>query len=79
MRDLILSGDLQPGERLPSTRTLAQDIGVSRTTVVNVYDQLTTEGIIESRVGAGAFVSDALELRRPIELKLSYSKKQDPD
>lgn len=77
LRNLILSGDLQPGERLPSTRTLAEDIGVSRTTVVNVYDQLTTEGIITSRVGAGAFVSDALELRRPIKLKLSSAKKQD--
>ena len=76
LRNLILSGDLQPGERLPSTRTLAEDIGVSRTTVVNVYDQLTTEGIITSRVGAGAFVSDALELRRPIKLKLSSAKKQ---
>lgn len=78
LRDLILSGDLQPGERLPSTRTLAEDIGVSRTTMVNVYDQLTTEGIIESRVGAGAFVSAALELRRPIKLKPSRSKSEDP-
>ncbi len=78
LRNLILSGDLQPGERLPSTRTLAQDIGVSRTTVVNVYDQLTTEGIIESRVGAGAYVSDALEFRRPVELKLSNTKKENP-
>ncbi len=78
LRNLILSGDLQPGERLPSTRTLAEDIGVSRTTVVNVYDQLTTEGIIESRVGAGAYVSDALEFRRPVDLKFSDAKKDKP-
>ncbi|TCD15407.1 PLP-dependent aminotransferase family protein [Oricola cellulosilytica] len=61
LRDLILSGALQPGERLPSSRTLARDQGVSRTTAVNVYDKLTAEGLIESRVGAGAYVSDALE------------------
>ncbi len=76
LRDLVLSGDLQPGERLPSTRTLAEDIGVSRTTVVNVYEQLATEGIIESRVGAGAFVSEALELRRPIQVDQPNSKKR---
>ena len=78
LRDLILSGDLQPGERLPSTRTLAEDMGVSRTTVVNVYDQLSTEGIIESRVGAGAYVSKALELRRPIKIKPSMVKRSNP-
>ena len=78
LRNLILSGDLQPGERLPSTRILAEDMGVSRTTVVNVYDQLATEGIIESHVGAGAYVSEALELRRPAKLKPSKSKRSNP-
>ena len=78
LRSLILSGDLRPGDRLPSTRTLAEDIGVSRTTVVNVYDQLVTEGIIESRVGAGAFVTKALELRRPIKLRPSKTRNKDP-
>lgn len=65
IRELILSGELPPGERLPSSRTLAQDLGVSRTTAVGVYDQLTAEGLITSRVGAGAFVSDALHASRP--------------
>ena len=78
LRNLILSGNLQPGERLPSTRTLARDVGVSRTTVVNVYEQLSTEGIIESRVGAGAFVKEALELRRPLEPKPRQARKSDP-
>jgi GntR family transcriptional regulator/MocR family aminotransferase len=68
LRDLILSGALAPGQRLPSSRTLAQDQGVSRTTAVNVYDQLTAEGLIESRVGAGAFVSEALHEVRPAPL-----------
>lgn len=65
IRDSILSGALAPGQRLPSTRTLARDQNVSRTTAVAVYDQLTAEGLIVSRVGAGAHVSDALNAHRP--------------
>ena len=51
---------LRPGDRLPSSRTLAADLGLSRTTVVDVYDQLTAEGLIVCRVGDGAYVSAAL-------------------
>jgi GntR family transcriptional regulator/MocR family aminotransferase len=74
LRDLILSGDLQPGQRLPSSRTLAKDLGISRTTAVNVYDQLAAEGLIHSRVGAGAFVSDALENNRPPSFRQPRSR-----
>lgn len=65
IRDAILSGELAPGQRLPSSRTLARDQNVSRTTAVAVFDQLTAEGLIVSRVGAGAYVSDALNAHRP--------------
>ena len=78
LRDLILAGDLRPGERLPSSRTLAGDLGVSRSTVIKVYDQIAAEGIIESRVGAGAFVSEALEVRRPRKPQPSDTKKPKP-
>lgn len=60
LRDLIVAAVLRPGDRLPSSRTLASDLGLSRTTVVDVYDQLTAEGLIVSRVGDGAYVSPAL-------------------
>jgi GntR family transcriptional regulator / MocR family aminotransferase len=60
LRELMLTAALRPGDRLPSSRTLARDLGVSRTTVVDVYDHLTAEGLIVSRVGAGAYVSEAL-------------------
>lgn len=69
IRDSILSGALAPGQRLPSTRTLARDQNVSRTTAVAVYDQLTAEGLIVSRVGAGARVSDALNAHRPASVE----------
>jgi len=63
MRELILSGVLKPGQRLPSSRTLANDQKVSRTTAISVYDSLAAEGLIVSRVGAGSYVSDALIIR----------------
>jgi GntR family transcriptional regulator/MocR family aminotransferase len=65
LRELILSGSFAVGERLPASRTLAQELGVSRTTVIEAFDRLTAEGLIEARVGAGAFVSRALETERP--------------
>lgn len=60
MRALILSGRLKRGQRLPSTRTLAGEIGVSRNTVAAAFDQLLAEGAIEARVGAGTFVARSL-------------------
>lgn len=64
LRDLILSGALGAGDRLPATRTLAQEIGVSRTTVIDAIDRLVAEGMLVSRIGAGTFVSDSLEHQR---------------
>src|SRR3954453_2456820 len=65
LRDLMLSGSLAAGERLPATRTLARDLGVSRTTVIDAFERLTAEGLIDSRVGSGTFVSVALAADRP--------------
>ena len=56
VRNLILSGGLRAGERLPSTRTLAKDLGVSRNTIVGVFDRLLAEGLLEARIGAGTFI-----------------------
>ncbi|WP_087463626.1 MocR-like pyridoxine biosynthesis transcription factor PdxR [Oleiphilus messinensis] len=60
IRDAIWKGLLQPGERLPSTRNLAHDLGVARNTVVNAYEQLMLEGFIVSIKGAGTCVSENL-------------------
>lgn len=65
MRNLILTGGFRPGDRLPASRTLGQDLGLSRTTVIEAFDRLTAEGLIESRVGSGTFVSAALAAERP--------------
>ena len=61
LRRLILDGNLQPGQKLPSTRELAEELNVSRITIKTVYEQLSTEGFIQSKTGAGTFVADGLE------------------
>lgn len=60
IRGAILGGSLAPGTRLPSTRTLARDLGVSRTTTEDAFGQLVLEGFIERRVGDGTYVSSAV-------------------
>ena len=60
LRGLILAGRLGPGAALPPSRALARELGVSRTTVLLSYDQLTSEGYVEGRRGAGTFVPEVL-------------------
>jgi GntR family transcriptional regulator/MocR family aminotransferase len=57
IRRSILSGGLPSGRQLPASRLLATQLGVSRMTVVNAYEQLLAEGYLEGRMGAGTFVS----------------------
>ncbi|MFI7604251.1 PLP-dependent aminotransferase family protein [Micromonospora sp. NPDC049366] len=57
LRSAIIDGQLTPDTRLPAARTLAADLGISRNTVADVYAQLAAEGWLESRVGAGTWVS----------------------
>ena len=64
VRQAILDGQLSPGTRLPPSRGLADDLGVSRTTVVLAYRYLETEGYISGRGSAGSFVA-TLERERP--------------
>ena len=56
----ILARLLAPGARLPSTRRLAGDLGVARSTIVIAYEQLRAEGYIEGTMGAGTHVSGTL-------------------
>ena len=65
IRGDILSGSLQPGEKLPSKRALAQHLEVSKITVETAYSQLLSEGYICSREKVGYFV-EAVERPRPV-------------
>lgn len=60
MRDAILSGRLTPGWRLPSSRALSEELGVSRNTILAAYDQLFAEGYTEGKIGSGTRVSRIL-------------------
>ena len=60
IRNGILAGRLRSGTRLPASRTLAADLGISRTTVINALDQLRAEGYIRGRVGSGTRVMPML-------------------
>jgi len=57
LRSMIEDGTLRSGIRLPSTRSLAKQIDVSRITVVSAFDMLTADGYLSSNVGSGTFVS----------------------
>jgi GntR family transcriptional regulator/MocR family aminotransferase len=61
LRTAILDGRLVPGERLPSTRDLALQIGVSRKTTLDVFERLIAEGYLQPRAGSGTFVAEATE------------------
>src|SRR5437667_10359 len=60
IRRAILTGAAVPGTRLPSSRALADDLGISRTTTVLALEQLAAEGYLATRRGAGTFVADDL-------------------
>ena len=60
IRRLILDGELRPGSPLPPTRQLTSELGLSRSTLVRVYEQLLVEGYLQSRGGSGTMVSEAL-------------------
>lgn len=60
LRAAILEGRLAPGTRLPATREMADELSVSRNTVMSAFEQLLAEGYVEGRVGAGTFVSASL-------------------
>src|SRR5688500_16629430 len=60
LRKAILNGVAPPGTRLPSSRALAADLGVSRTTSLLALELLLAEGYLTTRHGSGTFVADEL-------------------
>ncbi|WP_433302727.1 PLP-dependent aminotransferase family protein [Actinoplanes sp. CA-030573] len=65
LREAIVDGRLPAGHRLPPTRALAADLGVSRGSVATAYERLVAEGYLSSRVGSGTFVAAVTAPRRP--------------
>src|ERR1700726_4161276 len=77
----IVSGQLRPGQRVPSTRSLAAELKISRVPVLSAFEQLQAEGYLETFVGAGTCVARSIledtskpapgKLRKPATQKLS--------
>lgn len=70
IREAIVYGRLPAGGRIPSTRGLAKDLGVSRTTIMVAFEQLVAEGYLVGTVGSGSYVArhipdHLLQVRRP--------------
>jgi GntR family transcriptional regulator / MocR family aminotransferase len=73
LRNAILNGDLKRGMQLPSTRALANELNVSRNTVLNAYQQLIAEGYLAGVVDRGTFVARMLP-----EHLLTSPRRHDP-
>lgn len=65
LRRLIVEGALSPGAKLPASRRLAVDLGVSRNTIVTALEQLAADGLLELRRGSGAYVASDIEQAKP--------------
>lgn len=60
LRSAILAGQLSPGTRLPATRAMARELGISRNTVLLAYEQLLAEGYAVGQTGSGTYVASSL-------------------
>lgn len=61
IKEAILDGQIKPGERMASSRELAETLGISRPTIGTAYEQLALEGYIEMRHGSGTYVKESLK------------------
>lgn len=72
VKNLIATGQLEPGEQLPSATLLGQSLGINRNTVLRAYHELQEEGIVASEHGRGTFVTVDL----PASIKIRASLRQ---
>jgi GntR family transcriptional regulator/MocR family aminotransferase len=66
LREAILTGAFRGGEKLASTRDVADQLGISRTIVLLAYDQLLAEGFVVGRSGSGTYVANGLTASPPV-------------
>jgi GntR family transcriptional regulator len=64
----VISGNLEPGDRLPTVRELAADLRINPNTAARAYQDLERDGIVETRRGAGTYVCDVIRDKSPDEL-----------
>lgn len=77
-RVAVAGGQLLPGQRVPSTRALAAELGISRIPVLNAYQRLLAEGYLEGFSGAGTCVARSIPDRRPTTGRLARGRPPAP-
>jgi GntR family transcriptional regulator len=78
MRDRIVQGEWQEGERIPSIRELAVEIGVNPNTVTKTYQSLTDHDVIETQRGRGYFVADGARRKILDDLREQFIREELP-
>lgn len=73
LKAAFASGRIPLGSRVPSSRQLAHDLGLSRTTVVAAYEQLRAEGYLTGKIGSGSYASQPLVATAPQSPELAHS------
>ena len=68
----VQSGELEPGDRLPTVRRLAEDLGIAPNTVARAYRELERVGVIETRGRAGSFITGDQVERKAKEAAAAY-------
>jgi GntR family transcriptional regulator/MocR family aminotransferase len=75
IQNLIVKGQLRPHDRMPSSRVLAKELGLSRNVVLLAYEQLTLEGYLVGVVGSGSYVAENIgELLATPKLPKAFKK-----
>ena len=73
----VLQGQLAAGTKLPSSRLLAQELGLARNTVIEVYEHLAAQGCLQTRHGSGTYVAD-LSAERMLDVPAAARSKPAP-
>ncbi len=76
LREAILCGKIEAGQKMPPTRQLAKELGISRNSIVQVYEQLLAEGFLTSRVGSGTYAADIEVLSQYPNKRFHYESVQ---
>ncbi|WP_332647272.1 MocR-like pyridoxine biosynthesis transcription factor PdxR [Lysinibacillus sp. 54212] len=79
IRERILNGEFQSGEKLPSTRELSSQLKVSRNVILEAYDQLLAEGFLTSRTGSGTFIAEGAVLKQSKKRALFHTNPADEE
>ncbi len=78
IKDRIASGNLTRGKKIPSIRSIAMNMRVSKSTVVEAYERLAAEGVVRSRPGSGYYVASATPLLSLAEIAPQLDRDVDP-